>query len=421
MKILFLHPNFPGQYKHLARYMASDPENQVVFLSKSKKAEIPGVKRVDYKISREVEPQVHRYIIGLQRGILAGQEVWRACKEMKKQGFVPDVIAAHSGWGDGIYLKDIYPDSRLLNYMEFYYSGTGADVNFDPEEQLEIDDYPRIRTKNCVNMINLEACDWGISPTLWQRSMHPKEYRYKISALHEGIDTETLFPARVESLTLPDGRVLSPDDEIVTYVSRNFEPYRGFPTFMRAIGHITRRRPDCHVLIAGSDGVSYGKKLPAGKTYRQALTEEVNFDKSRVHFLGALPYEQYVKLLQISSAHIYLTVPFVLSWSMMEAMAAGCLMICSDTAPVKEVLKDRENGLLASFFSPEEIADRVDEVFAHPDRMQELRQNARKTILQKYALSRTLPLHKKLLVDLAEGKVPPPADYEIRSVVGYES
>ncbi len=421
MKILFIHPNMPGQYKHLARMLAADPANEVVFLTKPKPGvEIPGVLKVEYEVSREVDKATHRYLIPVERGIFVAQEVWRVCKQMKDSGFTPDVICGHLGWGEGFFLKDIFLDTPVLSLLEFFYEAHGADVGFLANvdgEAMQADQAAKLRIKNMIHLSNLTWCDWGVTPTYFQLDRHPKIFHPKISVLHDGVDTDAARPGKGSTLTLPNGLKLSPQDEVVTYISRNFEPYRGIDPFMRAASIIQKRRPNCHIIMVGADGVSYGASLKPGEIpYRQRLLKELQFDKARLHTLGFLSYEEMLKVMQISSAHIYLTVPFVLSWSMMEAMAAGCVVIGSDTAPVREVIRDGENGLLVDFFSPEQIADKVDEVFAHRDRMRDIRHEARETILQRYALDKVLPLHMELIRDLAERRLPPPTAAHIEAI-----
>ncbi len=418
MKILFLHPNMPGQYKHLARIFGEDKNNQVVFLTKPKPdVEIPGVKKIEYTVTREPNKETHRYLIGLERGVLASQEVWRLCKKMKDEGFVPDVIVGHLGWGDGLFLKDIFPDTPLLAFLEFYYDAHGADVDFLKDEGVtSFDDKARIRMKNSIHLFNLTYCDWGLSPTFFQRDRHPKEFHDKISVLHDGVDVDVFKPQKDKKLTLPSGVTLTDKDEVITYVSRNFEPYRGFPQFMRAAEKILKDRPNAHIVMVGQDGVSYGKHPEDGVPYRHKMMKEVDLDMSRFHYLGYLPQDDLLKVLQISRAHIYLTVPFVLSWSMMESMAAGCLMICSDTAPVREVIEHDKNGLLVDFFDYEKLAETVCGVFDHPTGYQDLRDAARKTIVDRYALEKLLPLHVSMIKEVAEGQIPPPSAKKIEKL-----
>jgi len=406
VKILFVHQNCPGQYKHLAPALAARQGWDVRFLTRPGKPDVAGVTKVEYELAREPAKQTHRYIQNLESAVLYGQAAARAAEKLRQSGFVPDVIVGHAGWGETMYLKDVFPTARLLGYFEFYYRAYGSDVDFDRDRKVNLDDRARIRTKNAAQFISLEAADWGVSPTIWQKAQLPREFHGKISVIHEGIDTETVKPRAGAKVILPSGLELKKGDEVVTYVARNLEPYRGFPQFMRAAEEICRRRPQAHVLIVGSDGVSYGRRLPDGQTYREQALKEVEIDPARVHFLGRLPYEQYLKVLQVSSAHVYLTYPFVLSWSMLEAMASECLIVGSDTAPVQEVIRDGENGLLVDFYDPIAIAGRVDEVLDQEDRMAGIRTRARRTIVRDYSIAKCLRDQIRMVESLAEGRRP---------------
>ncbi|MBI4396359.1 MAG: glycosyltransferase [Elusimicrobia bacterium] len=413
MRILLLHPNFPGQYRHIARHLAADPKNEVVFLCNPKPVEIPKVRKVEVHYVRVGTSGAHEHLQDFEEAAYRGQAIARTCLNLKAQGFVPDVICAHPGWGDALFLKDVFPGVPLLNYCEFYYRAFGADAHFDPRQSVDMNNLWRIRLKNANNILNLEACDWGITPTFWQHRQHPSEFLNKISVLHEGIDTDALQPsAPKEPLALASGVRLAPGDEIVTYVARNLEPYRGFPNFMKAVEILNRTRPNCHIFIIGNDGASYSKP-PKDTTFKKLVMSRTKTDPKRVHFLGYLPYNQMVSLLRYSRVHVYLTVPFVLSWSMLEAMALGGLVLGSDTPPVREIIEDGKNGLLVDFFSPEKIAGRVAEALDHPKDMEPLRAAARRTIEDRYALKNLLPLHIALVQDLAARKVPPPTHEKI--------
>lgn len=398
MKILFVHQNFPGQYRHLAIHLAAVPGNQVVAITQRRDMQLPGVKNIVYKPQREVTPQMHHYLRKTEADVLNAQSVARAALGLKRSGFVPDIMLGHNGWGEILYLKDVFPQTPLLGYFEFFYRFSGADVGFDPGEALTFDTAPRIRTKNLGNLLGLDAADAGQCPTLWQKSTYPERYHPMLRVIHEGIDTDLALPDAKARLTLPAlGIDLAAGDEVVTYVARNLEPYRGFPSFMRSLPAILERRPNAHVLIVGGDDVSYGARLPKGQSYRQLLRDELGdtLDLRRVHFLGKVPYPVFLKILQISRVHVYLTYPFVLSWSMLEAMAAGCLLVASRTAPVEEVIRDGENGLLVDFFKPSEIAARVVEALEDRALFAVLRENARRTIVEKYDL-KTICLPQQL-------------------------
>jgi glycosyltransferase involved in cell wall biosynthesis len=401
MKILFLHPNMPGQYKHLCVAFAKDPKNQVVFITKPKNFDLPNVHKVEYTPPREASISTHRYLTGTEIGVINAQEVWRVCAKLKKdEGFIPDVICCHPGWGDALYLKDIYPDTPILSFLEFFYRAHGADVDFDKNEKRSPDDEARVRTKNIINLMNLDSMDFGITPTLWQHSLHPDIYKPRISVLHDGIDIDICAPDDNAELKIGE-HTYRAGDETVTYIARNFEPYRGFPTFMKAAEIILQKRPNARIIVVGADEVSYGKKLGKGETWRHKMMAQVKLDENRVVFPGMISYHHLIKLFQISRAHIYLTYPFVLSWSSMEAMAAGCAMISSRTAPVMEVMNHEETALLCDFFSPAEVAENVIKVLEHKDGMRDMRTAARAKIVNEYALQDLLPLHQQLIIDVA--------------------
>lgn len=356
------------------------------------------MKKIIYKPKRAVTPGLHHYLGGTEAGILNAQEIARIALDLKTSGFVPDVMLGHNGWGEIWYLKDVFPNTPLLGYFEFFYRHQGADVGFDPHEPPSPDTPPRLRTKNLGNLLALEAVDWGQYPTQWQRSVYPLRYQPILSVVHEGIDTQVVVPGPAAHFAIPGTDItLKAGEEVVTYVARNLEPYRGFPSFMRSLPAILRSRPKAHVLIVGGAETSYGPGLPAGETFRQRMLDELGdaIDLTRVHFLGKVPYSTFLKILQISRVHVYLTYPFVLSWSMLEAMAAGCLVVGSRTPPVEEVILDGETGILVDFFSPDDIAQRVVEALEDVRRHEQLRRNARRSIVERYDL-RTICLPAQL-------------------------
>lgn len=402
MKILFVHQNFPGQYLHLARHLGLQPENEVVFITQRQDAQLPGIRSIVYKPHRKITPNQHHYLVDTEAGLLNAQAVARVALDLKESGFTPDVMLGHNGWGEIWYLKDVFPNTPLIGYFEFFYRFRGADVGFDPSEPQIFDTAPRIRTKNLGNLIGLDAVNLGQTPTQWQRSLYPAQYQSMLNVMHEGIDTQLVSPDPNARLNLPNMTIeLTRDNELVTYVARNLEPYRGFQSFMRSLPAILAQRPNAHVLIVGGDEVSYGHHLPDGQTHQQRMLSELgsSLDFKRVHFLGKLPYSVYLKVLQVSRVHVYLTYPFVLSWSMLEAMSAGCLLVASKTAPVEEVIRDNENGLLVNFFSAAEISERVVAALgAGRNGYADIRLNARRTIIAKYDLKTIcLPEQLKLL------------------------
>jgi len=408
MRILVLHPNFPAQFRHVISILGQDPNNEVVYCTKNERPEwnIAGVKKALFTPSRDPRPETHHYVRPLESAVLHGQAVYRTLENLKSQGFTPDVIYGHSGWGPTIYTKDVYPKSPLVCYFEWFYHAYGSDADFDPADPLTPDDVARIRTKNAPILLDLYSCDWGLSPTKWQRSQFPPEFQSKISAMHDGVDTEFFKPKPGAKLQLPD-LDLSHVDEIVTYVGRGMEPYRGFPEFIESVAYLQEKRPNAHVVVVASERVCYGKPLPDGKSYKEHMLEKVPLDLSRVHFVGTLPYQLYLQVLQASSVHVYLTRPFVLSWSSIEAMSTGCIVVGSATSPVEEVIEDGVNGFLVDFFSPKQIADRVADVLENQADLVKIRENARQTVLENYSHKVLLPKHIQLLQNVANGIFPP--------------
>jgi len=410
MIYLFIHQNFPGQYRHLIRHLVDQPGNSVYCITQQNDNHMRGVIKLVYEPIVPASLNCHPFTIDFDLAVRNGLAVAEICRRLNNQGVRPDIILGHNGWGEMMFVKDVFPDVPTLLYFEFYYHARNVDVGFDPEYPGHPQDAFRLRTKNAVNLLSMDVADWGNAPTLWQRSVQPPEIRPRISVLHEGVDTNLVIPNPTASLTLEPGPItLTCADEVVTYVARNLEPYRGFHMFMRAAREIITRRPRARILVVGGDSVSYGAAAPKGTTYRELALREMttDCDTSRIHFLGQIPYEHYLTLLQVSSAHVYLTYPFVLSWSFIEAMSAGCAIIGSTTPPVLEVLRDGENGLAVDFFSPRAIADKVDEILDQPTRMEHLRKEARSVAVREFDFKTvTLPKWLRLMDDLIAGRRP---------------
>jgi len=377
MRLLFVHQNFPGQYRHLAAHYVRRPGHEVVALGEKpnllRQRSLTGVKTFGY----EMKVAAEGFEAPVVRAIQRGRAVSAAALQMRRAGFRPDVVFGHIGWGEALFLKDVFPEAKHLLYCEYFYRARGGDMDFDPEYPASRESLLRLRVMNAPLLMSLDVSHWGQAPTRWQQQQFPEHYRGRMSVVHDGIDTDFASPG-------PGPR----EEELITYVARNLEPYRGFHIFMRAIPEIQRRRPKARIVIVGGDEVSYGVRLPPGETYRARLLRELDgrIDLSRVQFTGRIPYGQYRDLLRRSSVHVYLTYPFVLSWSLLEAMSAGCLVIGSRTAPVEEVIRDGENGFLVDFFSPQAIAAKVDEVLSGNE--EPIRQRARQTIVERYDLRR---------------------------------
>jgi glycosyltransferase involved in cell wall biosynthesis len=410
MRILFVHQNFPGQYKHLAPALAAIPGNRVVALGMGRAPDMPGITFVHHQPKRGNSANIPALLQETETKLIRGQATADMAIKLRKNGFKPDVICAHPGWGEAMFLKDVYPEARLLSFFEYYYQTKGGDVAFDPEfGQVNVAERMRLRMKNINNLVALDAADWGISPTFWQRSVAPLAYQPKISVIHDGIDTDWIRPNHQARFTLPDGRDLSRETEVITFIARNLEPYRGFHIFMRALPEILRRRPKAQVVVIGGTDVSYGRKLPGGSSYKDIYLRELGaaIDLSRVHFVGHLAHADLHNALRVSSAHIYLTYPFVLSWSLLESMALECLVIGSRTAPVQEVIKHGQNGLLVDFFDSSALAITVDNALNHQLEYMDLRRAARSTVVEKYDLNSVcLPQQIELVSKLARHEMP---------------
>ena len=394
MKVLFIHQNFPAQFKHLAPALAARPGWEVATLTLRK--ELPdtwqGVKVFRYSVARGSTKGIHPWVASLETQTLRGEAILHAAMALRAQGWSPDVIVAHPGWGEALFLKDVWPQARLGLYCEFFYQAEGADVGFDAEFSSSTElDASRLRLKNAGTLLQLAQADAGISPTHWQAMGFAENFRSRISVIHDGIDTAALQPNPLATVSLSSGLVLSRDDEVVTFLNRQLEPYRGFHVFMRALPALLKRRPNAHVVVVGGDGVSYGAKLEDGQTWRQKMLNEIGHaltasDLKRVHFVGNVSYSMYVSLMQVSKLHVYLTYPFVLSWSLLEAMSMGCAILASATAPVQEVIEDNVNGCLINFFDHQALAQKADEMLADADMRQSLGARARQDVCERYDL-----------------------------------
>ncbi|MDC0335969.1 glycosyltransferase [Pseudodesulfovibrio sp.] len=407
MRLLITHNNFPAQFRHIAEYLGRTPGNQVIFATKNLREEwvIDGVNKAKFTPDGEATDQTHPLCKNFEDGVRHGVGMLQLCRGLKEKGFIPDVILGHSGWGQTLFVRDVFPDTPFIGYYEWYYGANSPETTFDKRDR-SAGEMAQLRLRNSAILHDLVTCRVGITPTGWQRSQFPAEFQPKLIQAHDGINTQYFAPADegllpIDQLDLPDTD-LSGAEELVTYCSRGLEPYRGFPQFYEALPAILEERPKCHVLIVGEDRVCYSAKLPNGQTYKQKMMEEVKVDEKRVHFTGPLPYGKYKQVLLASSAHVYLTWPFVLSWSFLEAMSCGCLIVGSNTEPVREVLRHRENGLLTDFHSPEKIAKTTIFALKRQAKLQDLRKNARQTILDKYCLSKCLPVHLNILAQAAK-------------------
>lgn len=390
MKILFVHQNFPGQFPHLAPALARRG-HQVVALTDEKNDRPSPVRTVRYKAPEPVKTTGvlgRTYSEHAERGLVAARGA-RALRD--RHGFSPDVIIGHTGWGETLFLREIWPDARLLVYAELMYRTRGHDVGFDPEIHPDSDEGRFMTVARSAHLIQgIVQADAAIAPTRYQADSFPPELRGKITVIHDGIDTTRVCPDAGARLTLPSGQQLQGGDEVLSFVSRSLEPYRGFHVLMRALPAVLAARPQAQVVLVGGEGVSYGSAPRDGRGWKQIMLEELGdrLDLSRVHFVGRLPYAEYLSLIQLARVHCYLTYPFVLSWSLTEALAAGGYVVASDTAPVRELIQDGRNGRLVPFFDVAALsAALIRGLQGDPDAAR-LRDAARQTILDGYDLAR---------------------------------
>jgi glycosyltransferase involved in cell wall biosynthesis len=410
LNILFVHQNFPGQFRHLAPALAQ-AGHAVHALTINRHPVPPGVTLHRYEAKRPPDFKPHPLAADFEAKTIRGEAAAAAMLALQRQGFTPDLVIANPGWGEALFVKDIWPRAKLVCLLEYYYRAEGGDVGFDPEfTKPGVATALRLRIKNLALLDAMNSMDLGVAPTAWQRSCLPEIFQPKVVEIFDGIDTDTVRPDPAAQVSLADGTTLRAGDPVVTFVSRNLEPYRGYHVFMRALPALLQRCPGAQVLVVGAHGVSYGAAAPAGQTWQQIYWDEVRerVDAGRVHFLGALPYAQYLKLLQVSAAHVYLTYPFVLSWSCLEAMSAGCHLVASATAPVQEFVQDGVNGTLVDFFDTAALADTLARVLEArgSDGDSALRQAARETVVQRCDLRRVaLPRYRQVLGELMAASV----------------
>ena len=374
MNVLFVHQNFPAQFSHLAAALAEEVGCRVAAIGSETARAMPGVSLFHYTFNAQDLRPTHVFARRFDLDCRRAEQVLYAANTVLASGFVPDVVVVHPGWGEALPLRAVFPSARLVVYCEYYYRAVGGDVGFDPRDPpLSRDGEITLQAKNAASLLALVDCDVAISPTAWQRSRYPAEFQDKISIGHEGVDIELARADPTATITLREGVMLRSGDEVVTFVARDLEPLRGYLDFMRALPDLLRERPRAHVVVVGGDGVSYGAESPAGDNWKaiglRAVEREI--DTARVHFVGRLPYRDYLRVLQVSAVHVYLSHPFVLSWSLLEAMSTGCAVVASDTPPCREVI-DGTNGMLVDGFDAAAVSARIVSLLADRSRAEAL-------------------------------------------------
>ena len=407
MRILIIHQNFPGQYRHLVGALIARGD-EVQAIGAPHAPGMAGVSCFRYRLpSVGAVPAVHPWAQDFQVKVIRAEAVLRLLSERSDQIVRPDLILGHPGWGELLGIKDHWADVPVLHQLEFVYQLQGADTGFDPEFPIALGSQTRLRLRRATQLMAFHDLDWALAPTHWQATTAPAVFRDRVSVIHEGIDTTAIAPRLGSHVNLEKrGLRFEPGDEVVSFVARNLEPYRGFHTFLRALPLLQKLRPRAHMILVGGEGVSYGPPPAQGGSWKQVLLAELEgqLDLGRIHFVGQVPHPVLHDLFRVCACHVYLTYPFVLSWSLLEAMACGAVVIGSDTPPVAEVISHGVNGLLVDFFSHEALAERVAEVLADPAAHRALALEARRTVQQHFDLHGVCLPRQLALVDwLAAG------------------
>ncbi|MDW4498210.1 glycosyltransferase family 4 protein [Sulfitobacter sp. D35] len=411
MNLLFVHQNMPGQYRELVNWLARRGGHQIVFLTQRRNApELDGVRTVVYRAHHEAAQDGYGLSKVWEDAAGAGVGAALAVRQLEAEtGFKPDIVIGHAGWGELTFLKDVWPDVPVIGFFEYYYNLTGGLVGFDPEDPVSDHAGFFARARNVVPTMNIESVDIGQCPTVWQRDRFPASFHDRLYVCHDGIRTDRLSPDPDVSLALGRlDRPLTRDDEIVTYVARNLERTRGFHILMRALPRILEERPRARILIVGGNETSYGETSTHPGGLRGEMEAELGdrVDWDRVHILGRVPYADFCRIVRLGRCHIYLTMPFVLSWSLLEAMSMQATVVASDVAPVREVMTHGKTGLLVDFFDPDALAAQVIEVLARPADFAELGAAARAHVVSEYDFeTRCLPVHLSKINDLVPARL----------------
>ncbi|ADV64248.1 glycosyl transferase group 1 [Isosphaera pallida ATCC 43644] len=389
MHILFVHQNYPAQFGHIARYLVKRHGFRCSFLSNKPAGLVDGIQRYQYTPIGGATKTTHYCVRTFENAVAHAHGVHAACRQFP--GLKPDLIVGHSGFGSTLFLRELF-DCPILNYFEYFYHPHGSDLDFRPEFLPREIDFLRSYCRNAMILLDLNNCDRGYSPTVWQRSLFPPEYLDKIEVIFDGVDRAIW--SRVENpQRVVAGEAIPNGVKIVTYVSRGFEAMRGFDIFMKAAKRIAQRDPDVLFIVVGSDRVSYGGDLKyiQEKSFREHVLKQDDYDLSRFRFVGTVPPQELARIFSLSDAHIYLTVPFVLSWSLFDALACGATVIASDTPPVRELIEHNRTGLLAPFHDDEAIAEATLAVLRDPRGHRHLARAGMELIEEKYTLDRCLP------------------------------
>lgn len=432
MRILFVHPGFPAQFRHVAQALVQQGHAVRALCQKPPEGaapefDVPGVQVHAYGLPRGGTPGAQGWVAELELRAIRGEAALQAALALRdEQGFAPHVMLAHAGLGDSLFLKAVWPGARLGLWGAHYHDAASArhadpDPGLSPLQALDAAARARaealvqaqLRMRNAQLDLYLREADGLLVPTDWQAARFPAPWRERLWVAHDGIDTEALAPNAQVRATLPGDVALAPGDEVVSFVARSLEPRRGLQVVMRALPRLLAQRPAARVLIVGAEGPGQGPLPADGRSWKQHLIDEVlpqmpEADWQRVHFLGPLPHAHVVAVLQLAAVHVHWAYPLALSRSLLEAMSTGCAVVAGDTAPVREVLADGETGRLLEFFDAEALADEVARLLQAPAERQRLGAQARQCVQARYDLHGVcLPRQLQWLQALADGAAAP--------------
>jgi glycosyltransferase involved in cell wall biosynthesis len=400
LRILFAHQSFPAQFRYLAPGLANIG-HEVVFISLPAPSQLSGVKHISYSLdlfSAGSDPLLHHIKDCLRHGLAARDTALK----LKKDGFLPDVILTHPGWGDAMFLRDIFPKSKMMCFLEFFFTPEGNFFDFG-QEAPSLDIRATLHMRNIPLLLALNESSWNIAPTRWQKHVFPEVYQKCTTTLHEGINVKRYIRGCGGQVQSSNGTILRDGMEIVTFVARYLEPIRGFYTFMRAADLILKSRPNAHIVVAGGEHGRYGDPPPDGQTHMIAMLQELDLDLSRVHFFGFPNPSAVITLLQISRVHLFLTYPFLISWSVLEALACNCVVLASDTGPCREIISHGVNGLLIDFFDHSKFAEIACKVLDNPGKFAYMGEAGRQTVLDRFDAIKNVNQQIDLVKAVASG------------------
>jgi glycosyltransferase involved in cell wall biosynthesis len=400
MRILFAHQGYLAQFKYLALAFAR-AGHEVIFMSAPVPGKLSGVKQVSYALTQPAEAS-DPLLIDIVSALRYGRAARETAKQIRDEGFIPDVIVIHPGWGEGLFLRDVFPRSKMICFLEFFFSPEGNFFDFEGKAP-DLDTRAQLHMRNAPLLLALNESAWNISPTRWQKHLFPAVYQQRTTTIHEGVNIQKFVKRQGVEVETPNGSILRDGMEIVTFVARHLEPVRGLNSFMRAADLITKNRPKAHIAVVGREEGGYGVPPPNGTTHKEIILRELDLDLSRVHFFGCVDQSTVVRLLQLSKVHLFLTYPFLISWSVLEAMSCSCVVLGSDTGPVREIINDGVNGLLIDFFNHAKFAELACQVLESPKRFADLGEAARQSIVDNFDALKNVKRQVALVSAVASG------------------